>query len=322
MAEFRFATPHYDYSGLAALGQGLGDYASGLKQQRDQDALASALTKFNGSNYGDVAKSLMKTNPKMALEFIKEGLKPQGHFTADAYGRVLNTDTGEFVGGGSQGGTPVTAGSPVNPNWTPTKNTDESKAANFYKNGAAAHKELSDLGDVPNNEAGTWSSFASNLEDLPYGIGNVAHGIESPDRQRFQDASAHFINAINRRESGAQVSNREWQDAYRRFIPVYGDKPETLKAKAAARQQALDGIAGEAGPMFNPSTALRETQPDTEAPDASGTSAPTGAVEAGAGGGSAPKLPPPAARKKGQTYQTSKGPLIWTGIPGREWMVR
>lgn len=314
---FNYPQVNYSLPGLNSLAQGFGNYAVGLKNQRDKEALTTALTKFNGSNYADIAKAVMPTNPELAVEFIKMGQKPQGHFTVDSYGRPFNTDTGEFVSGGSQ----PTAGSPVNPNWTPTKNTDESKAANFYKNGAAAHKELGDLGDVPNKEAGSWSSLASNLEDLPYGIGNLAHSVESPDRQRFQDAAAHFINAINRRESGAQVSNREWQDAYRRFIPVYGDKPETLKAKAAARQQALAGIAGEAGPMFNPNTAVPD-QPETVAPDTGGNAPATGAVEAGAGGTAAPKLPPKDQRVKGQTYQTIKGPAIWTGIPGREWMVR
>lgn len=225
------------------------------QQQELLNARKAALSKFDGSNFTDLAKSLFAAGDmEGGLQAANLAAKPTGRFTATPYGGALNTETGEITMPGGPGG------SPVNPNYFPTKNPDEAKAGNFYKNGALADQELASVGDVPNKEAGSWSSLASNLEDVPYGVGAIAHSIESPSRQKFQTAARHFINAINRRESGAVVNRTEWQDAYQRFLPVYGDKPETLAAKATARRQALAGIAGEAGPMFDPSKATQQTQ--------------------------------------------------------------
>src|SRR5512139_465864 len=76
MAEFRFATPNYDYSGIAALGQGL---LSGIDNYQTQNALKD----FSG-DYTAAAEKLMR------MGRIDDAVKL---YTAGALANYRNTQT-------------------------------------------------------------------------------------------------------------------------------------------------------------------------------------------------------------------------------------
>jgi hypothetical protein len=62
--------------------------------------------------------------------------------------------------------------------------------------------------------------------------------------QKFQQAAANFINAILRRESGAVISDSEFRNAYRQYMPQPGDKPEVIMQKQINREMAAASLLG------------------------------------------------------------------------------
>lgn len=75
-------------------------------------------------------------------------------------------------------------------------------------------------------------------------VGHLPGGrfMQGEEYQVGRAAAEEFAAAILRKESGAALteSDREWTDA--RYIPMPGDKPETLKRKKEARLRAVAGL--------------------------------------------------------------------------------
>lgn len=68
--------------------------------------------------------------------------------------------------------------------------------------------------------------------------------------QAFDQARRNFINATLRRESGAVISDAEFENANKQYFPMPGDAPETLLQKARNRADAINGIARAAGGSY------------------------------------------------------------------------
>jgi hypothetical protein len=240
----------------------LGDtLAGGITSYMDNRRFANAIKEATGPDgtvdYNKVRDVLASAgDPKGALLADKlYGETEDDSFDSDPYGRIYSRRTGRFTNN-EGGGSPVDAHSGViNKNWHPHKSQDEAKAGSFHKEAAVANSEIEGLGNVPGEE--NWiSGAASAIDKAGDGgiIGSIAHQFTQPGRKQYDNAASRFINAINRRESGQQVRASEWQDAYERYLPRKGDDPETLRRKAYARKVKLDGIAGEAGPMYDPNS--------------------------------------------------------------------
>lgn len=82
------------------------------------------------------------------------------------------------------------------------------------------------------------------------GVWVVGNSLTSPEFRQADQAKRDFINAILRRESGAVISDSEFDNANKQYFPVPGDDEETLRQKAANRQNAINGIARQAGPAY------------------------------------------------------------------------
>ena len=83
-----------------------------------------------------------------------------------------------------------------------------------------------------------------NLDMVPFGLGNYGR---DPEFQRFDQARRDFVNAILRRESGAVISDQEFDNADKQYFPVPGDTPEVIEQKRRNRQTAIAGIRVGAG---------------------------------------------------------------------------
>jgi hypothetical protein len=81
--------------------------------------------------------------------------------------------------------------------------------------------------------------------------GLVPRGLQTKDRQRFDQAERNFINAVLRRESGAAIAPSEFDSARQQYIPQPGDTPEVLAQKTRNRQVVQKGFELEAGPAAN-----------------------------------------------------------------------
>lgn len=89
-------------------------------------------------------------------------------------------------------------------------------------------------------EAGA-SIRQSSLSKIP-GVGNV---LVSPEYQQYDQAARNFINATLRRESGAAISEGEFDNAYKQYLPKVGDSPQVLSQKKLNRETVLNSLQRE-----------------------------------------------------------------------------
>jgi len=108
---------------------------------------------------------------------------------------------------------------------------------------------------VEQSKARQFSVAASNADQVLNSIGYnpgwvelpwVPNVIKGPERQQFEQAARAFVNATLRRESGATITDSEFQNKYRELIPQAGDSEQVKVQKQAARAAAVQSIT-EAG---------------------------------------------------------------------------
>lgn len=119
---------------------------------------------------------------------------------------------------------------------------DERKAGGFAD-------RLSNSGAIIDSleSAGTnWKDWG--MSNVPL-LGNV---LVSEDFQKLDQAKRDFVNAILRRESGAVISDEEFDNANKQYFPQPGDTKETIAQKARNRRLVIESMARDAGPTYRP----------------------------------------------------------------------
>jgi hypothetical protein len=101
----------------------------------------------------------------------------------------------------------------------------------------------------PNVEAAAESGW----ENFKAGVPLIHNKIVSNDYQSFDQAQRNFINSVLRRESGAAISESEFDNARRQYLPQWGDSPELIQQKADNRRTAIEGLhqSGDAVPSMS-----------------------------------------------------------------------
>ena len=90
--------------------------------------------------------------------------------------------------------------------------------------------------------------------------GKIASGVplgnyvQSPEYQKYKQASSNFITALLRQESGAAISKSEFDRYDKEYMPQPGDGPEVLAQKSEARRVAIEGMKKGAGPGYRAPT--------------------------------------------------------------------
>jgi hypothetical protein len=132
------------------------------------------------------------------------------------------------------------------PTYTPPKdetakdpNGTQGMAAGFYGRALFANKKYGD--GLPPRDA----LSQGILDALPTSISNSLSG---HDRQLANTYARDFVAATLRKESGAAISEQEYQNQYVRYFPQPGDSPDTIKAKAQLRETAIQSLRDQAGP--------------------------------------------------------------------------
>lgn len=93
---------------------------------------------------------------------------------------------------------------------------------------------------------GAGTSLAGKIASgLP--LGNY---VQSPEYQKYKQASSNFITALLRQESGAAISKSEFDRYDKEYMPQPGDGREVLAQKTEARRVAIDGMKKGAGPGY------------------------------------------------------------------------
>lgn len=79
---------------------------------------------------------------------------------------------------------------------------------------------------------------------------SMANKTLSPEAQQYLQAVQDFNRAKLRKESGAAIGKEEVFGDLSTFFPVPGDDAKTLAQKQSARETAIDGMIGAAGPAY------------------------------------------------------------------------
>lgn len=126
-------------------------------------------------------------------------------------------------------------------------NEGQGKAASFADRMAEAEGVIGQHEDINSGVSGWIGGVAANA--LPSGVANQ---LASPERQQVVQAQRSFINAILRRESGAVISDAEFDNARRQYFPQPGDSADVVAQKRQNRTTAIQGMMREAGPSYRP----------------------------------------------------------------------
>lgn len=119
-------------------------------------------------------------------------------------------------------------------------NDVQSKALQFGSRMQESGKLLDSLASQGVTQPGYIKQAANAI-----GMGAAANWTQSPQQQQVEQAQRDFVNAVLRRESGAAISEGEFDNARRQYFPQPGDSPEVIAQKRANRDLAQRGIAAE-----------------------------------------------------------------------------
>lgn len=120
------------------------------------------------------------------------------------------------------------------------KKTGEQATAEIFAN----KMELSNktLDALANQGTSLTGRIASGLP-----LGNY---IQSPEYQKYRQASSNFITALLRKESGAAIGKQEFDRYDKEYMPQPGDSAEVLAQKTEARRVAIESMKKGAGPGY------------------------------------------------------------------------
>lgn len=189
--------------------------AQGLNYLLDQ----KILTKEQAAN---VAAGKTVTGPNGEIIFMT----PEGIFQKPAGGGPASPV------GGQSGNIQVTG---------PKYSEDMRKAGGFASRASAADQII---GQTDVTAAG--QNLSSNLAA---GIPIAGNYMVPKEFQQFDQAQRDFVNAVLRRESGAAISESEFQNARKQYFPQPGDSKEVVEQKAENRRLAIDSLHASADPV-------------------------------------------------------------------------
>jgi hypothetical protein len=131
------------------------------------------------------------------------------------------------------------AGTTVTPGQKPVGKADPQSAA-FANRAVSANSIIGNL--------------ESNFSEINAGSiigGKLPQVLQSDDRKKFEQAKKSFATAVLRKESGAAISQTEFDDVDTIYFPQPGDSKSVLDQKANARIAAMNGLIGSAGTAYS-----------------------------------------------------------------------
>jgi hypothetical protein len=168
-------------------------------------------------------------NVNMAPGEVARLNQSESQFQRSQNAPVFNADAGGFVykptAQAPQGGVVKVEGVGNKP-----LTEGQSKAVAFGTRMQNSDKILNDLG-------------LSGTNAIIPGANNVAmNPFLSNNQQKAVQAQRDFVNATLRRESGAVISDQEFDNAAKQYFPQIGDSKEVIAQKAQNRKIAIGGI--------------------------------------------------------------------------------
>jgi hypothetical protein len=131
----------------------------------------------------------------------------------------------------------------------------QGKAVLFGTRAAEADKILNNLAAQGVNTPGL---IKQAVEGFPLVGNSAAMGVNAlpsmlggptSQQQQVEQAQRDFVNAVLRQESGAAISQSEFDNAKKQYFNQPGDSAEVKAQKAANRKTAIEGFKNMAGPI-------------------------------------------------------------------------
>jgi hypothetical protein len=135
----------------------------------------------------------------------------------------------------------------------PQGTADQTKAAGFAHR---ADDSLKIISDASSKLFGKGGPYSGKLGATNWRVDNVLPtSMQSDALRQYKQAAENFINAVLRRESGAAISDSEFERAYSQYMPQPGDSDAVIKQKLDNMQRTVDNFKAEAGPSWTDNSA-------------------------------------------------------------------
>jgi hypothetical protein len=148
----------------------------------------------------------------------------------------------------AQGNLEAIPGGPADKSKTGNMTEQQGKANLFGTRAEKADQTISSL-------EGKYSPLAINVKTGVGGLPLVGAGAEvslnkfllNDNDQMAEQAQRDFVNAVLRQESGAVISEQEFDNAKKQYFPQPGDSEAVIKQKKTNRLTAINGLKAMAG---------------------------------------------------------------------------
>lgn len=94
-------------------------------------------------------------------------------------------------------------------------------------------------------------STGSALTGIVAGQGWFPNVLKSSDRQQLEQAQRNFVNALLRKESGAAISQSEFENAAKQYFPQPGDSMQVMEQKKKNRETVIQNLQQAAGSAYS-----------------------------------------------------------------------
>lgn len=201
---------------------------------------------------------------------LRRELKGMGGGGGAGHFQFLQQPDGSYVRGNAQTGAMEAA---VGPDGKPVygraaiPSTTERTAGAYHQRALDGETTLSGLGTYTPGVG----IAALGMSAKQGGVtGALANKMLTSHDQQFLQGAEQFINAVNRRDSGANITKQEWESAFQRYLPQVGDDPKVIAQKAASRRIEIQGLQASAGRAFSGGTpgGTPDAAPHAALPDA------------------------------------------------------
>ena len=212
---------------------GVDDAASKLATQRAQDLAMKRAEQQQGLDSG--ALDIDKKRVELAALKSTGGAKPLTESQGKAAGFSLRAEDAENIlrGLGKEGGGTGTAAA--------------------LRDVPVVGRALGDLAEWGGDVLGVSDtpmpgSIKRAAEAVPFmgdALGTLTNWTQSEPQQKVEQAQRNFINAVLRRESGAVITQEEFDNARKQYFPQPGDEQGTVAQKQENRQATIAALKTE-----------------------------------------------------------------------------
>lgn len=225
---------------LSAVRTGLDVERFGLEKQaaQRQQAASDALVQATAS--GDPAKVAQARQAAVAAGLKVEPAASLQHVETERGAMVFDPRTGRMTPATGPDGAPVGSGKALT--------EFQGKSTGFGMRAQEASRLIDTVGQGGKVQPSLVKRAVEAVPLVGEGLGMAANGLQSPEQQQVEQAQRNFVNAVLRQESGAAISQSEFDNARKQYFPQPNDTPEVIAQKQANREMAINGFRVSAGP--------------------------------------------------------------------------